>query len=142
MEKITEIPPGSRDDLRNHRNFVYEAVSTYVAEICGRLHTEHGNWRIMDSIRTTRIRIPHKFVPENFRKMILDNNGIKKYRIEFCQSHPDYVEVIIKNKPLIAEGQVILLYFFRELLQFLNKRPSKVSTIPGRSSTEQIAATR
>jgi len=79
--------------------------------------------RILRSIRSTQIRIPRSIVPDEFVQMVLAENENKKYKIEFCQNHKDYIQIILHGKPLIEEGQGILFYFFRELLQHLDKMP-------------------
>ena len=119
------IAKKSRKSLRNHRKAIHVALSEYAYKACDLRGLDAGTIpiRILRSIRSTSIRIPRIIVPDEFVQMVLAENETKKYRIEFCQNHKDYIQVILHGKPLIEEGQGILFFFFRELLQHLEKMP-------------------
>jgi len=121
------------------------ALEEYAQKACDLIGTtkEIIPIRILKSIRSTRIRIPRSIVPDEFVQMVLAENETKKYRIEFCQSHKDYIQIILHGKPLIEEGQGILFYFFRELLQHLEKMPKTFNAprlVVATNKTKAIAA--
>lgn len=118
----------TRQDLRDHRTFIHSALEDYVLRamiLLGLDGKDKAKIRIMNALRYTRVRLPRDIVPNKFMELALAENENKKYRIEFCLNHKDYIQIILLGKPLIEEGQGILLFFLRELLQFLAKRPKR-----------------
>ena len=113
----------SRANMRNHRKFIHAALEEYITQASNLvgMTNDTAPIRIIKSVRSTRVRIPRNIMPDEFIQMVLSENENKKYRIEFCQSRVNHIEIILHNKSLLEEGQGILLFFFRELLQHLNK---------------------
>jgi len=105
-----------------------EALNSYVERISSKIEVGAGvkTIKIIRSIDSTNIRLSKTIVPDQFVEMLLAGNERKKYRFEFCQTQPGYIHLILKNQPLLNEGQGILFFFFRELLQYIdNKQLSK-----------------
>ncbi|HEX8974847.1 MAG TPA: hypothetical protein VF817_05215 [Patescibacteria group bacterium] len=114
----------SREELRNHRRSIQMALDSYAKFIAEHMEIELSTVRIVSFVDSTHILVHKSMVPTEFIEETDRRNGKKKffYHVEFSGK---YVSVKIPGKPLITEGQGILLFFFRELLQFLDKKAHK-----------------
>lgn len=112
----------TKEMLRESRKCILAALIKYAKQACKITGTKHEGRPIMiiKSIRSTRVRVPKKIIPDSFIQEVFEANSTKKFHFEFCQKDPRYIHIILSEKPLIIEGQGILFYFFRELLQYLD----------------------
>lgn len=119
---MTAVGKSNRDSLRNHRRFIHLALQDYIIKIAEILKVQPGKIRILESVESTRIRVPKEILPQEFIDLALEENDNKRYQFKFHQDRAHFIQIILEGKPLITDGQGRLLYFFRELLQYLENK--------------------
>lgn len=122
-----------RRELKLHRESIREQIKEYARKACEVLGVtcDLSSIKLNNILKSTRIRLPSEIVPDEFVKRILEENGKKRYvyKINFCQREAGYIEIHLPGKPLLTDGFGIMMFFFRELLQYAErcetKKPSK-----------------
>ena len=115
----------TKSEIKEHCSGIRMILINYLNAVAEAAGAEKTKLQIIKAEKSSHIRIDKNLIPTDFIEEILLRNEEKNrfhYAINFCRSDSRMVDVIIPSKTLLLDGFGIMCFFFRELLQYWERK--------------------